>query len=127
MLPTDEKEARKVRMKVPMYTLVDGALYRKSFLRPSLLCIGPNQAKKVEVHEGYCTLHSGYRTIAAKVMRIGYYWPTIHKDAAEVMRTCQSCQQHAPINRAPRHPMIPITAAWPFCKWAIDIVSPIIA
>ncbi|XP_071736598.1 uncharacterized protein [Rutidosis leptorrhynchoides] len=29
MLPTNEKEARKVRMKAPMYTLVDGALYRK--------------------------------------------------------------------------------------------------
>ncbi|XP_071695193.1 uncharacterized protein [Rutidosis leptorrhynchoides] len=57
MLPIDEKEARKVRMKTPMYTLVDGALYRTSFLGPRLL--------------------------SAKVMCIGYYWPTIHKDAAE--------------------------------------------
>ncbi|XP_071728668.1 uncharacterized protein [Rutidosis leptorrhynchoides] len=129
MLPTDEKEARKVCMKAPMYTLVDGALYRKSFLGPSLLCIGPNQAKYVirEIYEGYCALPSGYRTIAAKVMCIGYYWPTIHKDAAEVVKTCQSCQQHAPISRAPRHPIIPITVAWPFCKWAINIVGPITA
>ncbi|XP_071719460.1 uncharacterized protein [Rutidosis leptorrhynchoides] len=94
MLPTDEKEARKVRIKAPMYNLVDEALYRKSFLGPSLLCIGPNQVKEVlkEINEGYCALHSSYRTIAAKVMRIRYYWPTIHKDAAEVVRTCQSCQ-----------------------------------
>ncbi|XP_071699847.1 uncharacterized protein [Rutidosis leptorrhynchoides] len=93
---------------------------------PSLLCIGPNQAKEVlrEVHEGSCALHSGYRTIAAKVMRIGYYWPTIHSDAAEILRTCQSCQHHASISRAP---MIPITTAWPFSKWAIDIVGPITA
>ncbi|XP_071727764.1 uncharacterized protein [Rutidosis leptorrhynchoides] len=33
--------------------------------------------------KGIALLHSGYWTIAAKVMRIGYYWPTIHKDAAE--------------------------------------------
>ncbi|XP_071688092.1 uncharacterized protein [Rutidosis leptorrhynchoides] len=96
MLPTDEKEERKVHMKAP-----------------------------IEIHEGYCALHSDYRTIAAKVMRIWYYWPTIHKDSAEVVRTCQSCQQHAPISRSPRHPMIPITVAWPFCKWSIDIVGPI--
>ncbi|XP_071695609.1 uncharacterized protein [Rutidosis leptorrhynchoides] len=129
MLPIDEKEARKVHMKAPMYTLVDGGLYRKLFLGPSLLCIGPNQAKEVprEVHEGYCALHSDYWTIAAKVIRIGYYWPTIHKYATEVVRTCQSCQQHVPISRAPRHPMIILTAAWPFCKWAIDIVGPITA
>ncbi|XP_071713026.1 uncharacterized protein [Rutidosis leptorrhynchoides] len=62
-----------------------------------------------------------------KVMRIGYYWPTIYSDAAEIIRTCQSCQQHAPISRAPQHPMIPITAAWSFSKWAIDIVSHITA
>ncbi|XP_071740413.1 uncharacterized protein [Rutidosis leptorrhynchoides] len=59
-------------------------------------------------------------------MHIGYYWPSIHNDAAEIVRTCQSCQQHAPISRAPRHPMIPITAAWPFNKWAIDIIGPIV-
>ncbi|XP_071708783.1 uncharacterized protein [Rutidosis leptorrhynchoides] len=36
---------------------------------------------------------------------------------------CQECQLHALINKAPRHPMIPITSPWPFCKWAIDIVG----
>ncbi|XP_071700126.1 uncharacterized protein [Rutidosis leptorrhynchoides] len=99
-LPADEKEARKVRMKAPMYALIEGVLYRKSYLGPSLLCIGPNQAKAVlrEVHKGSCALHSGYRTTAAKVMRIGYYWPSIHSDAVEIVRTCQSCQQHAPIS-----------------------------
>ncbi|XP_071687713.1 uncharacterized protein [Rutidosis leptorrhynchoides] len=126
-LPADEKEARKVRIKALMYALIEGVLYRKSYLGLSLLCIGPNQAKSVlrEVHEGFCALHSGYRMIAAKVMHIGYYWPSIYSDAAEVVRTCQSCQQNAPISRAPRHPMVPKTAAWPFSKWAIHIVGPI--
>ncbi|XP_071708712.1 uncharacterized protein [Rutidosis leptorrhynchoides] len=93
-LPADENEARKVWMKAAMYALIEGALYMKSYLGPSLLCIGPNQAKEVlyEIHESSCALHSRYKTIAAKVMRIGYYWPTIHSDAAEIVRTCQSCQ-----------------------------------
>ncbi|XP_071708575.1 uncharacterized protein [Rutidosis leptorrhynchoides] len=93
-LPADKKEARMIHMKAPMCALIEGILYGKSHLGPSLLCLGPNQAKEVlrEVHEGSCALHSGYRTIAAKVMRIGYYWPTIHSDAAETVRTCQSFQ-----------------------------------
>ncbi|XP_071694686.1 uncharacterized protein [Rutidosis leptorrhynchoides] len=74
-LPVDGKEARKLRMKAPMYALIEGVMYMKSYLGPSLLCIRPNQAKEVlrEINEGYCALHSGYRTIAAKVMCIGYY------------------------------------------------------
>ncbi|XP_071700153.1 uncharacterized protein [Rutidosis leptorrhynchoides] len=28
-----------------------------------------------------------------------------------------------PVNRSPRLNMIPIHAAWPFCKWGIDIVG----
>ncbi|XP_071704998.1 uncharacterized protein [Rutidosis leptorrhynchoides] len=60
-LPADEKEAQNIRMKAPMYALIEDVLYRKSYLDPSLLCIGPNQAKVVlqEVHEGSCALHSG--------------------------------------------------------------------
>ncbi|XP_071739672.1 uncharacterized protein [Rutidosis leptorrhynchoides] len=29
-------------------------------------------------------------------MRLGYYWPSMYRDAAEVIRKCQSCQLHAP-------------------------------
>ncbi|XP_071727813.1 uncharacterized protein [Rutidosis leptorrhynchoides] len=128
-LLADVKEARMIHVKAPTYVLIEGILYRKSYLGPSVLCIGQNRAKEVlrEVHEGYCALYSRYRTISAKVMRIGYFWPTIHNHAAEVVRECQSCRQHAPISRAPRHPMIPKMTAWPFCKWAIDIVGPITA
>ncbi|XP_071739848.1 uncharacterized protein [Rutidosis leptorrhynchoides] len=95
-LPADEKEARKIRMKAPMYALIEGVLYKKSYLETSMLCIAPNQAKEVlqEVHEGSCALHLGYITIAAKVMRIGYYWTTIHSDAAKIVRTCQSHQRN---------------------------------
>ncbi|XP_071728244.1 uncharacterized protein [Rutidosis leptorrhynchoides] len=48
----------------------------------------------------------------------------MYRDAAEVIRKCQSCQLHAPVSKAPRHPMIPVASPWPFCKWAIDIVGP---
>ncbi|XP_071695212.1 uncharacterized protein [Rutidosis leptorrhynchoides] len=84
-LPIDSSEARKIKMKAPMYLLDNGVLYRKSFLGPHLRCLNPTQAESIirEVHEGMCALHSGHKIVASKIMRIGYYWPSMYRDAAE--------------------------------------------
>ncbi|XP_071718892.1 uncharacterized protein [Rutidosis leptorrhynchoides] len=60
-LPIDSSEARKIKMKAPMYLLDKGILYIKSFLGPHLRCLNPTQAESIirEVHEGMCALHSG--------------------------------------------------------------------
>ncbi|XP_071695145.1 uncharacterized protein [Rutidosis leptorrhynchoides] len=65
-----------------------------------------------------------YKTIAAKIMRMGYFWPSLYRDVAKIVKRCKSCQRHAPHNRMPRHDMIPVNSPWPFHKWAIDIVGP---
>ncbi|GJW52562.1 reverse transcriptase domain-containing protein [Tanacetum coccineum] len=44
VLPDDKKEANKLRIKARQYELMDGILYRRSFLRPWLRCVGPLQA-----------------------------------------------------------------------------------
>ncbi|XP_071695358.1 uncharacterized protein [Rutidosis leptorrhynchoides] len=125
-LPINSSEARKIKMKAPMYLLDKGVLYRKSFLGPHLRCLNPTQAESIirEVHEGMCALHSGHKTVASKIMQLGYYWTSMYRDAVEVIRKCQSCQLHAPVSKAPRHPMTSVASSWPFCKWAIDIVGP---
>ncbi|GJY34117.1 reverse transcriptase domain-containing protein [Tanacetum coccineum] len=82
-LPDDKKEASKLCIKARQYELWEGAIYRRSFLKPWLLCIGPLQADYVirEIHEGSCSMHAGPRSVVAKAMRLGYYWPTMHRDA----------------------------------------------
>ncbi|GJY25081.1 reverse transcriptase domain-containing protein [Tanacetum coccineum] len=102
-LPNDRKEASKLRIKARQYELLEEFLYRLSFLKPWLRCVRPLQADYVirEIHEGSCSMHAGPRSVVAKAMRSGYYWPTMHQD-----------------------PLTPITAPWPFYKWGIDIVGP---
>ncbi|XP_071694617.1 uncharacterized protein [Rutidosis leptorrhynchoides] len=53
-LPIDKAEARRIRVKAPMYEVVNGALYRKSYNCPLLRCLTNNEALKVvkEMHEG---------------------------------------------------------------------------
>nr|GEZ51875.1 reverse transcriptase domain-containing protein [Tanacetum cinerariifolium] len=63
ILPGDEKEARKLRLKARQYELMEGALYKQSFLTPWLRCVGPLQAEYVmkKIHEGSCSMHAGPR------------------------------------------------------------------
>ncbi|GJT14740.1 reverse transcriptase domain-containing protein [Tanacetum coccineum] len=83
ILLADKKKARAVRRKAARYTMINGTLYKKSFLGPWLRCVGPLQANYVlrEIHEGSCSMHSGPRSVVAKAIRTGYYWPTMHMDA----------------------------------------------
>nr|GEX60336.1 reverse transcriptase domain-containing protein [Tanacetum cinerariifolium] len=34
-----------------------------------------------EIHEGSCNIHARSRLVVAKSIRLGYYWPTMHRDA----------------------------------------------
>nr|GFC63442.1 hypothetical protein [Tanacetum cinerariifolium] len=45
ILPKDEKEARKLRLKARQYELMEEILYKRSFLTPWLRCVGPLQAE----------------------------------------------------------------------------------
>ncbi|XP_071739687.1 uncharacterized protein [Rutidosis leptorrhynchoides] len=125
-LPTDAMEARRIRDSAPLYVLKNGILYRKSFSGPNLRRLTPQQAIDVvkEMHEGLCAQHSGYRTIVGRIMRQGYYWQSIYKDTADVIKTCDACQRHGTVQRLPKYDLISVSSAWPFCKWAIDIVGP---
>nr|GFB30812.1 reverse transcriptase domain-containing protein [Tanacetum cinerariifolium] len=66
---------------------------------------------------------AGPRSVVAKAIRLGYFWPTMHKDAQDRIRKCSNCQIHRPVTRHPQQPLIPITAPWPFYKWGIDIAG----
>nr|GEX54594.1 reverse transcriptase domain-containing protein [Tanacetum cinerariifolium] len=93
ILPGDEKEARKLRLKAHQYELMEGVLYKRSFLTPWLRCVGPLQAEYVmkEIHEGSCSMHAGPRSVVAKAIRLGYFWRTMHKDAQDMIRRCSDC------------------------------------
>ncbi|GKE96284.1 reverse transcriptase domain-containing protein [Tanacetum coccineum] len=117
-LPGDRKEESKLRIKAKQYELLEGILYRRSFLKPWLRCVRPLQADYVirKIHEGSCSMHTGPRSVVAKAMRLGYYWPTMQWDAREMIYTCNDCQIHRPVPRNPQQPLTPITAPWPFYK-----------
>ncbi|XP_071900985.1 uncharacterized protein [Coffea arabica] len=86
-LPPSRIEARKILLKSQRYTLVQGVLYRKSYLQPWLRCITPEEGSYVlrELHEGICGNHVCSRVLAKKGMLAEYYWPTIFRDSTELV------------------------------------------
>ncbi|GJR62001.1 reverse transcriptase domain-containing protein [Tanacetum coccineum] len=70
-LPDDPQKARKLRVKVLFYKLIDGTLYRRLYLSPWLRCVGAAQAKDIiqEVHQGSCRMHSGSQSVVSKIIR----------------------------------------------------------
>ena len=126
-LPDDPKEAAKIRVRSSRFTNHKGSLYKRGFFTPFLKCIAGEDTEYVlrEVHEGICGNHIGARTLAGKVLRQGYYWPTILKDATDLVKRCRICQEHAKISRLPSEPLTSITNPWPFQQWGLDILGPL--
>ncbi|GJU65605.1 reverse transcriptase domain-containing protein [Tanacetum coccineum] len=108
ILPEDLVNARTLMEKNGNYTMEDEVLSRKSYLVPLMRCVGLLQANYVirEVHMGLCGMHDGPRQVVAKAMNLRYYWPSMHRDARELIRTYDDCQAHASIPRLPKANMI---------------------
>ncbi|GJS75916.1 reverse transcriptase domain-containing protein [Tanacetum coccineum] len=123
----EENEARTLRMQIGQYVVEDGVLLKKSYLSPMLRCVGPLKANYIirEVHEGACGMHAGPRSIVAKIMRQGYYWPTMHGDTKEVINKCDSCQIPAPTPKLPKTWLTSIMSPWPFYQWGLNILGPL--
>jgi len=79
---TPPNEERGWIRKAARYTLIGGELFRRGFSKPLLKCITREKADYViqEIHQGICGYHSGPKTMAARILRAGYYWPTIEED-----------------------------------------------
>uniref|UniRef100_A0A2N9FYM4 RNA-directed DNA polymerase n=1 Tax=Fagus sylvatica TaxID=28930 RepID=A0A2N9FYM4_FAGSY len=94
-LPTDPVEARKLKVRCTRFALIQGILYKRSFSLPYLRCLDKAEADYVmrEVHEGICGNHSGARSLVHKLVRAGYYWPTMQKDVVSYVRACDKCQR----------------------------------
>ena len=126
VLPTDRKEAETICRRAAYYVVEDAELYRRSFSAPLLRCVGSEEARYIltEVHEGVCGNHTGYRVLAQKVLRAGYYWPTIMKDAETFVRACKQCQLHSNVARAPSTDLRALSSPWPFAQWGLDLLGP---
>ena len=110
VLPDEKEVARKLNVQAARFVLIKDVLYKKGFSRPYLRSLGAEEADYVmrEVHEGICGNHLGSRSLVDKLVRVGYYWPTMQKDAKVYVKTCDKCQRFSNIIRQPIEELTPM-------------------
>jgi ribonuclease HI len=120
-------KARALKLKVVRYCLVDQILYWKDPLGVLLKCINPQEADRimVEFHSGLCGGHHFWKTTAHKILRAGYYWPTLFADVCRRVRACIPCQRFSGKQQLKSLPLKPVVVLGPFQQWGLDFIGEI--
>jgi flagellar assembly factor FliW len=65
-------------------------------------------------------------TTAHKILRVGYYCPTLFKDAHTYARNYKSCQMSSGREKRAVVPLQLVTISRPFEQWGINVIGEII-
>nr|GEV01861.1 reverse transcriptase domain-containing protein [Tanacetum cinerariifolium] len=68
--------------------------------------------------------HQGLNYIAKKVFDSGFYWPTIYRDAHDLVKSCDACQRQGKISQRDEVPQNSIQVCDIFDVWGIDFMGP---
>ena len=102
-LPHDVEKARKVNKSAARFTILNDTLYKRDFSMPYLKCVDEEEVKYIleKIHKGICADHVSPRSLVSKVIKTGYFWPTLQVDARELVKKCDKCQRFGNVQRLP--------------------------
>ncbi|GKV37451.1 hypothetical protein SLEP1_g45482 [Rubroshorea leprosula] len=130
-LPKDHSAAKLIKRRAAHFTLLYNQLYKRAASMPLLRCLTPYETEYAvrEVHEGVCGTHIGGRTLARKLLRHGYYWPTMVEDAQNYVKKYPTCQFNADDIHMPGEmlsSLSSLSSSWPFAQWGVDLLGPFV-
>nr|GEZ37059.1 reverse transcriptase domain-containing protein [Tanacetum cinerariifolium] len=91
-----------------------------------LRCVAGQEAIDIlnACHSGPTGGYYGANYTAKKVFDSGFYWPTIYKDAFELVKNCDSCQHQGKISQRDEMPQNSTQVCEIFDVWGIDFMGP---
>jgi hypothetical protein len=122
-----KSNARDLKLKAVRYCLIRQVLYWRDPLGVLLRCLNPLEAHKVmfDFHRGLCGGHHFWKTTAHKILRVGYYWPTLFVDVSREIRACIKCQNFLGKQQLGPLPLKLVIASAPFQQWGLDFIREI--
>ncbi|GJX32366.1 reverse transcriptase domain-containing protein [Tanacetum coccineum] len=75
-------------------------------------------------HHGPTEGHHGPNYTTKNVFNSGFYWPTIYRDAHDMVTHCDACQRQGKISQKDEMPQNPIQNVKIFDVWIIDFMGP---
>ena len=107
------------------YLIVDNTLYRRGVDSILHCCLTLDGAKVVlnDFHRGACGVHLSGLSTTQKILRVGYFWPSIFKDCVNAVKKCHSLHVFANNMRSHLAPLHMIIIVSPFTKWGLDFID----
>jgi hypothetical protein len=107
------------------YLIIDDTLYRRGVDCILHRCLTHEEAELVlnDCHTGACGGHLSGLETTQKILRAGYFWPSLIKYCVEVVKKCHPCQIFSRKMWAHPAPMFPVIVVGPFTKWGIDFTT----
>eukprot|EP00253_Pinus_taeda_P029148 PITA_29148 len=78
-----------------------------------------------EFHVGDCGGHLYWKSTADKILRAGYYWPSLFVDVKKFVVSCHKCQIFEGKRKSLPLPLKTISTEKPFQKWGLDFIGEI--
>ncbi|GJW30837.1 reverse transcriptase domain-containing protein [Tanacetum coccineum] len=61
----------------------------------------------------------------SRIMKHGYYLPSMHKEVAKAIQDCEKCKEQSVIRKSGTSETITAGSTWPFSHWGIHILGPL--
>ncbi|GJZ78205.1 reverse transcriptase domain-containing protein [Tanacetum coccineum] len=89
-------------------------------------CVFGKEANEILMacHSGPTGGHHSANYTARKVFDSGFFWPTIYKDAFNLVKHCDACQRQGKISQRDEMPQNAIQVCEIFDLWGIDFMGP---
>nr|GEV01856.1 reverse transcriptase domain-containing protein [Tanacetum cinerariifolium] len=75
-------------------------------------------------HEGPTGGHHGANLTANKIFNVGFFWPSIYRDAHDMIKSCDTCQRQGKFSQRDEMPQNTIQVCEIFDVWGIDFMGP---
>jgi hypothetical protein len=128
----DTHQRIRVCLESARYVIIGDFLFRRSVNGILLCCVKKEEAQKLlqETHGSSNSVihiggHFSAKTITLKIIRKGYYCPSIFRNSYVFSRSCEKCQKFAGKERLSSMSLQPVLLEFPFSKWGLDFIGPI--
>ncbi|GJV57859.1 reverse transcriptase domain-containing protein [Tanacetum coccineum] len=120
------QQKKKFFKDVKHYFWDDPYLFRECADQIIRRCVFGQEALEIlkACHEGPTGGHHSANITARKVFDAGFFWPTIYKDAFNLIKSCDSCQRQGKISQRDEMPQNAIQVCEIFDIWGIDFMGP---
>lgn len=127
-LRLNENAKRTLKLHAIKYATILNKIWWRTTNGILLKCVNKDQANKIfnYMHSEICGGHYMAKKIAQKVIREGFWQPSLFKDVVQIVKKCDAYQRFSSkLKFSGNLPLKPIEVQAPFQQWGIDFIGKI--